>query len=182
MKIYIRFENGEQVEATTLESKPTGGCWKKAPLDFDFSKKYRLSAGGNVEEVPAEEVALMRLESAKTLALQELSRLVEAARVRYTGGFLAKQKCYELQEKAANAVILDSESELGAIIQPLAEIRNIGILWMAQLIIEKAYLSNQKIIQAEAIEDNYQKLIEGATSMEQIDQILQEVITTLEGF
>jgi hypothetical protein len=151
MKIYIRFENGEQMEATTLESKPTGGCWKKAPQDFDFSKKYRLSANGNVEEVSAEEMALMRLEAAKMLSLQELSRLVEVARAKYAGGSSAKQKCYELQEKAANAVILNSESELGTIIQPLAEIRNIGILGMAQLILEKSSLSNQKIIQAEAI-------------------------------
>ncbi|GHT97937.1 hypothetical protein FACS1894126_2900 [Alphaproteobacteria bacterium] len=61
----------------------------------------------------------------------------------------------------------------------MADVRNITILEMAQLILAKAQVANQKIIWAEAIEDNYKKLIESAETPEQIDQLLLEISTTL---
>jgi hypothetical protein len=182
MKTYIRFENGRQVETTTLVAPPAGNDWKEAPHDFDFAKRYRLLNSGSVEEIPETELMSMKLDTAKALALQELSRIVDIARSKYVGESAAKQKCYELQEKAATAVIDNPDSSLGSIIQPLANVRNITILEMAELILEKAILANQKIIQAEAVEDEYQEFIKTAVSLEQIDEFLADVMTDLEGF
>jgi hypothetical protein len=183
MKIYIRFdENGRQIEVTTLAAKPAGNEWKKAPQDFDFAKRYKLSSSGSVEEIHETELMSTKLDTAKTLALQELSRLVDIARGKYVGESAAKRKCYELQEKAANAVVDGPNSGLSRLIQLLANVRNITVLEMAELVLEKANLANQKIIQAEAIEDEYQALIENAESTGQIDGFLKDVTTILEGF
>jgi hypothetical protein len=111
-----------------------------------------------------------------------LSRLVDIARSKYVGESAAKQKCYELQEKAASAVIDNPNSLLGNLLLPLANVRNITVLAMAELILEKAATANQKIIQAEAIEDEYQVLIENAEATEQIEVLLTEVSNQLEGF
>jgi hypothetical protein len=156
---YIRFENGRQVEVTTLATKPAGNDWKTASKNFDFARRYRLSDSGSVEEIPEAELAAEKLEVEKTLAFQELARLVENARSKYVGVSPAKRKSYELQEKAANAVIANVEAGLGAVIQPLATIRNISISSMAELILSKANVANQKIAEAEAIEDEFKKLI-----------------------
>jgi hypothetical protein len=182
MNRYIRFENGSQVEVTTLATKPAGNNWKKAPQNFDFAKRYRLSGSGSLEEIPAAELMSTKLDTEKALALQELSRLVDIARSKYVGESAAKRKCYEIQEKAANAVIDDIGSAMGLLIQPLATLRNLAILEMAELILTKAATANQKIIQAEAIEDEYQALIENAESTEQIGALLTEVLNRLEGF
>jgi hypothetical protein len=182
MNRYIRFENGKQAEVTTLAAKPTGSDWKKAPQNFDFAKRYRLSSSGSVEEIPDAELMLTKLDTAKALALQELSRLVDIARSKYVGESASKQKSYELQEKAANAVVDNPNSGLSSLIYPLANVRNITVLEMAELILEKAATANQKIIQAEAIEDEYQVLIENAKSTEQLEVLLTEVSNQLEGF
>ncbi|GHU13346.1 hypothetical protein FACS189449_08580 [Alphaproteobacteria bacterium] len=178
MKAYIRFENGKQLEVATLISKPSEDGWKVAPANFDFSKQYRL-ASGKIEEISVDELAAMRLAETKAMVATEISMLVDNARSKYVGNSPAKQKCYELQEKAALSVLEDAESPLGSLIQPLAEVRNITISEMAQLILAKAQVANQKIIWAEAIEDNYKKLIESAETLEQIDQLLLEISTTL---
>jgi hypothetical protein len=183
MKIYIRFdENGRQIEVTTLAAKPAGNAWKKAPQDFDFAKRYRLSSAGSVEEIPEAEMLSTKLDAAKTLALQELARLIDIARSKYVGKSATKRKSYELQEKAANAVIANVEAALSAVIQPLATIRNIGIAAMAELILGKANVANQKIIDAEAIEDQYQTLIKNAENTEQVTNLLTSVLNLLEGF
>jgi hypothetical protein len=182
MNKYIRFENGKQIEATILSTKPTGDEWKKAQQNFDFSKRYRLSSSDSVEEIPEAELVSTKLDTEKALALQELSRLVDITRNKYAGESAAKRKCYEIQEKVANAVIDNIESVLGLLIQPLATLRNLAILDMAELILTKAATANQKIIQAEAIEDEYQVLIENAESIEQIGALLTEVLNRLEGF
>ncbi|MDR2458639.1 MAG: hypothetical protein LBD43_00895 [Holosporales bacterium] len=182
MNRYIRFENGKQAEVTTLAAKPTGSDWKKAPQNFDFAKRYRLSSSGSVEEIPAAELMSTKLDAAKALALQELSRLVDVARGKYVGESAAKQKCYELQEKSANAVVDGQGPSHESLLLPLANVRNITILEMAELILKKAATANQKIIQAEAIEDEYQALIENAESAEHIDGFLNAVTTALEDF
>ncbi|GHT92108.1 hypothetical protein FACS1894122_05490 [Alphaproteobacteria bacterium] len=178
MKTYIRFENGKQLEVATLVSKPSEEGWKIAPANFEFSKRYKL-ASGKIEEVSVDELAAMRLAETKAMIATEISMLVDNARSKYVGGSPAKQKCYELQEKAALSVLENAESPLGSILQPLADVRNITILEMAELILAKAQVANQKIIWAEAIEDNYKLLIENAETIEQIDQLLVEISTTL---
>ena len=182
MKTYIRFENGKQVEVTTLAAKPAGDNWKVAPKNFDFAKRYRLAAGGAIEEIPEAELLAANLEVEKTLALQELARLVDIARSKYVGVSPAKRKSYELQEKAANAVIENIEAALGAIIQPLAVIRNISLLSMAELILSKANVANQKIAEAEAIEDEYKGLIKNAGNTGAIGDLMVSILNRLEDF
>lgn len=182
MKTYIRFENGKQVEVTILETRPIGENWKIAPKNFDFKKAYRLTASGAIEEVPEEVLKEEQLASSKEIALVELSRLVENARSKYIGNTPTKQKCYELQEKAAQAVLDDSNSSLGNLIKPLADVREISITEMAELILEKSTLANQKIIAAEAIEDEYQILIEEAENSLKLAELLSEVSIKTEGF
>jgi hypothetical protein len=188
MKHYIRFdENGVQIEAAALLEKPNTAEWKAAPKNFAFNKRYRLSTGGTVEEIPQSELETEQLNAQKTLILQELSRIVDNARTKYVGISPAKRKCYELQEKAANAVINNPEPDItnslfSWIIRPLANVRNIGILDMAELILEKAHTSNQKIIEAEAIEDEYKILIKNAENTGQISGLITEVLNKLEAF
>jgi hypothetical protein len=50
MPIYLRFENGLQVETTTLPKKPEGAGWQKAPADFDWEKRYKLTEDGSIAE------------------------------------------------------------------------------------------------------------------------------------
>jgi hypothetical protein len=182
MKTFIRFENSRQVETVALENKPAGENWKTAPKNFDFSKRYKLSGAGAIEEIPIEELAAERLKTEKALALQELSRLVDNARDKYVGRSPAKRKCYAIQEMAANAVIDNIESVLGLLIKPLATLRNIGLLEMAELILTKSAASNRKIIEAEAIEDEYKMLIEGAESVGNLRFLITEVLNKLEDF
>jgi hypothetical protein len=182
VKTYIRFENGRQVEVTTLAAKPAGNDWKTVPKNFDFAKRYRLSDSGSVEEIPEAELAAANLEIEKTLALQELTRLVENARSKYVGVSPSKRKSYELQEKAANAVLANVESVLGAVIQPLAAIRNISILGMAELILSKANVANQKVAEAEAIEDEFKKLITNAENPGAIGDLMVDILNRLEDF
>jgi sugar diacid utilization regulator len=68
------------------------------------------------------------------------------------------------------------------LIKPLADIRNISVLEMAELILEKAAIANQKIIQAEAIEDQYQDLIESAETVSKLAELLNEVSIQMENF
>jgi hypothetical protein len=178
LKTYIRFENGKQLEVAALASKPTEDGWRAAPVNFDFSKQYRL-VSGKIEEISADELAAMRLVETKTMVTTEISMLVDNARSKYVGGSPAKQKCYDLQERAAISVLENVESPLSSLIQPLAEVRNITISEMAQLILAKAQVANQKIIWAETIEDRYKKMIENAKTPEQIDQLLVEMSAIL---
>lgn len=180
MKTYIRFENGKQVEVTTLESKPLGTDWKTTPKNFDFTKRYRLSVSGSVEEMPQEIVDKERLTEQKSVALLELSRIIDRSRAQYVGETPYKQKSYEIQEKIASTVIDNPETSLGLIIKPLADVRNISVSDMADLILEKSTLANKKIIEAEAIEDKYQDLIESAESISRLDELLSEVSIQLE--
>ncbi|GHT98394.1 hypothetical protein FACS1894126_3820 [Alphaproteobacteria bacterium] len=119
-------ENEKQTAVATFVSKPTEDGWKVAPANFEFSKRYKL-ASGKIEEISVDELAAMRLAETKAMATTEISMLVDNARSKYVGGSPAKQKCYELQEKAALSVLEDAESPLGSLIQPLAEVRNITI-------------------------------------------------------
>jgi hypothetical protein len=181
IKTYIKFENENQVEVAMLATKPTGSEWKVAPANFDYSKRYRLNAAGKIEEISSEELATMNFEISQSMALEEISMLIDRARNKYVGESASKRKSHALQEKAANAVISDVDSQLTSVIQPLAEVRNITILEMAQLISAKAEIANQKILQLEAMEDNYEKLVKNAETSEQIMQLMSELVATLEG-
>jgi hypothetical protein len=180
-KVYLKFENGNQSEVATLTTKPSGSEWKTAPANFDFSKRYRLSKSGKIEEISSDELATARFEIAKFMALKEISMLIDGTRNKYVGESASKRKSYELQEKAAISVLTDAESAPSSLIQPLAEVRNITIQEMAQLILSKAEIANQKILQLEAIEDNYEKLVKNAETSEQIAQIISDLMTTLTG-
>jgi hypothetical protein len=182
MKTYIRFEDGQQVEATILATKPAGNYWKTAPKNFDFSKRYKLNESGTIEEISSEELDSMRLNTEKTNVLIELKRIINNAVGKYIGENSSKQKSYELQEKAANAIIDGQGPSHELLIKPLADIRNISVLEMAELILEKATIANQKIIQAEAIEDQYQELIESAENISKLDELLNEVSIQMENF
>jgi hypothetical protein len=182
MKTYIRFEDGQQVEATILATKPAGNDWKKAPQNFDFSKRYKLAESGTIEEISSEELDSMRLNIEKTNVLIELKRIINNAVGKYIGENSSKQKSYELQENAANAVIDGQGSSHELLIKPLADIRNISVLEMAELILEKAAIANYKVIQAEAIEDQYQELIEDAETISRLDELLTEVSIQMENF
>ena len=48
MPIYLQFENGLQVETTTLRKKPYG--WQKDHSDFALEKRYKLLEDGSIAE------------------------------------------------------------------------------------------------------------------------------------
>jgi hypothetical protein len=111
MKIYLRFdEDGKQTEVATLTAKPTALGWKTAPANFDFSKRYKLSGAGKIEEISEDELAATRFTIFKARALDQAVKLIDASRNAYVGSSAAKRKSYELQEKAARAVIEDVSS------------------------------------------------------------------------
>lgn len=180
MKTYIRFENNKQVEVTTLDHKPEGIGWKVAPKGFDFSRRYKLSENGSVEEIPEEILNAERLEDEKANALLELSQLIGNRCAEYTGETQAKRKSYEIQEKAALAVLDNPDSVSSLLIKPLADIRGISVHDMAELIMEKVNLANHKIIKAEALEDQYQKIIKNALNSSELNASLNEVSKKLE--
>ena len=133
MKTFIRFdENGNQIETTSLESKPDVDGWKLAPKDFDFGKRYRLLETGNIQEIPESELISTKLDTTKGLVGLELSRIIDLKRNKFIASSDAKRKCYEIQESAAKSVIADENSSLGGLIKPLADLRKISVLEMAK--------------------------------------------------
>jgi hypothetical protein len=164
----MRFdENGIQTEVATLTAKPAGSEWKIVPADFDHAKRYCLNVAGKIEEISSEELMATRFANFQSMALKEISMLIDKARNKCES--VSKRKSHDLQEKAANAVLVDALSDLTTMIAPLAAIRHIDILEMAQLILAKSEIANQKIMELEAMEDNYEKLIKSAETPEQID-------------
>lgn len=183
MKIFIKFdENGNQIEATNLESKPDGDGWNLAPKDFDFSKRYRLLEPGNIQEIPENELMLTKLDTAKGLVSLELSRIIDIKRSKFIAINDAKRKSYEIQENAAKAIIDDENSPLSKAIKPLADLRKISVLEMSQLILKNVENANQKIMELEAIEDEFEMKIEVAKSESELDLLMSDLVSKMEDF
>ena len=183
MKIFIKFdENGNQIEATNLEFKPDGDAWKLAPKDFDFCKRYRLLENGNIQEIPESELILTKFDTSKALVSLELSRIIDIKRSKFIAINDAKRKSYEIQENAAKAIIADENDQLGNFIKPLADLRKISVLEMSQLILKNVEIANQKIMELESIEDEFELKIEVAKNESELDLLMSDLSSRLEDF
>ncbi|GFR08129.1 putative phage related protein [Trichonephila clavata] len=84
------------------------------------------------------------------------NRLYAATTVRT---FSQKSKSYEIQAKAAENILADQDEKDTEIIEPLAKVRGISIVQMAELIQEKVKRAKEAIIKCEELEDLAKKKI-----------------------
>ncbi len=180
MSIYIRFENHKQVETTTLESKPTGNDWYEAPKNFDWQKSYRLTEGGKIVERSQEDIELELLQNAKFSALDSIRVYFNNYTHQYAGYSHQKLKSYEIQAKAAKSILAAQRSELAfnekdlKIVEPLAKVREISVVQMAELIQEKAKRAKKAIIKCEELVDIAEREIGEAKSKEELQTLLDD--------
>ena len=185
MKTYIKFdEKGKQIEVTTLEEKPKvkskSDNWLEVPEKFDFGTRYKLLENGKIQEMSENELNLEKLEVQKDFSLQELGIQLDQKRSEFLGISDAKRKSHEIQEKAARDFLDNPESSYSAILEPLAKVRGVSISEIATSILEKANLANKKIIEIEAIEDDYQSKIKSTTNLDELGNILSALYSKLE--
>ncbi|UJQ20795.1 hypothetical protein L2227_06540 [Wolbachia endosymbiont of Delia radicum] len=177
MPIYIRFENNKQVETTVLENKPGGENWYEAPKNFDWQKSYRLTEGGKIVERSKEDIELELLETAKLSAFSSLRAYYDNYTHQYTGYSHQKLKSYEIQAKAAENILTAPESinkKDAEVIEPLAKVRGISIVQMAELIQEKAKKAVKAIIKCEELEDLAKKKIKEVRGKEELQSLLND--------
>ncbi|UVW84465.1 hypothetical protein [Wolbachia endosymbiont of Aedes albopictus] len=175
MPIYIRFENNKQVETTVLENKPGGEKWYEAPENFDWQKSYCLTEGGKIVERNQEDIELELLENAKLSALSSLRAYYDNYTHQYAGASHQKSKSYEIQAKAAANILAAPESideKDAEIIEPLAKVREISTVQMAELIQEKAKKAVKAIIKCEELEDLAKKKIKEIKDREELQSFL----------
>ncbi|MBS9529997.1 hypothetical protein INQ25_01020 [Wolbachia endosymbiont of Rhagoletis cerasi] len=176
MPIYIHFENNKQVETTTLKSKPTG--WYEAPRNFDWQKSYCLTQGGKIVERNKEDIELELLENAKLSALSSLRTYYNNYTHKYAGASHQKSKSYAIQTQAAENILAAQRSEFDEedlkIVEPLAKVRGISIVQMAELIQEKAKRAKKAIIKCEELEDLAKKKIEEVRDKEELQSLLND--------
>ncbi|APR97820.1 hypothetical protein [Wolbachia endosymbiont of Folsomia candida] len=179
MTIYIRFENDKQVETTTLENKPEGIGWHEAPESFDWQKSYCLTEGGEIAERSEKDIEDELLQNAKFSVLSNLDIYFNNYTNQYTGNSHQKAKSYEIQEKAAENILVAEEanqplhSKDTEIIEPLAKIRGISVIEMAKLIQDKAKKAVKVVAKCEELEDLAKKRIKEAKTKEELQNFLK---------
>ncbi len=169
--IYIRFKDNKQIETTTLESKPTGNDWYEAPENFDWQKSYRLTEGGKIVERNKEDIELELLETAKLSAIDSIRVYFNHYTHQYAD---QKSKSYEIQAKAAENILADQDEKDAEVIEPLAKVRGISIVQMAELIQEKVKRAKEAIIKCEELEDLAKKKIKEAKSEGELQALLDD--------
>jgi len=189
MPIYLRFENGMQVETTTLPKKPEGSGWYKAPTEFDWEKRYKLLEDNTVAECSSDEMQGDLLKNAKLAATETVRFILNNHRRSFAGYSHEKSRSYDIQEKTAKSIVAavknnqtpdEKDVEL---IAPLAELRSISVGDMAQLILTKSRKADRAIARCENIEDRAQRKIETCTTLDELKTFMggfeQDVQTNL---
>ncbi|MDG7056563.1 MAG: hypothetical protein LKM43_00175 [Wolbachia endosymbiont of Penenirmus auritus] len=175
MPNYIRFENNKQIEVIVVENKPEGGDWYEAPKNFDWQKSYRLTEGGKIVERSKEDIELELLQNAKLSAFSSLRTYYDNYTHKYAGYSHQKARSYAIQAEAAESILAAPESideKDAAIIEPLARVRGISVVEMAQMIQEKAQKAVKAIIKCEELEDLAKKKIKEIKDQEELQSFL----------
>jgi len=178
MPIYLRFENGLQVETTTLPKKPEGAGWQKAPADFDWEKRYKLLDDGSIAERNESDVAQELLQNSRAGALDTIRFILNTYRRKYAGYSHEKSRSYDIQAKASESILSavannqsPDENDV-SLIAPLAETRSISVLDMAKLIQSKSQTGIKAIARCEACEDQAQSFIKKVATQEELSLFL----------
>lgn len=178
MPIYLRFENGLQVETTTLPKKPEGTGWQKAPTDFAWEKRYKLLEDGSVSERDDADVAQELLQNSRAGALDTIRFTLNTYRRKYAGYSHEKSRSYDIQAKAAENILNTAANNQApddndaSLISPLAEARSISVLDMAKLIQGKSQKGIKAIARCEALEDQAQSFIKKVATQEELSLFL----------
>ena len=172
-----------------MPKKPEGTGWLKAPSEFEWEKRYRLSEDGAVLECTGDEINNDLLKNSKSTALETVRFILNGCRRQFSGYSHEKARSYDLQEKTAKSIVAavknnqtpdEKDVEL---ISPLAELRSISVGDMAQLILTKAKKADRAIARCENIEDRAQRKIETCTTLDELktfmDGFEQDVQTNL---
>lgn len=189
MPIYLHFENGLHVETTTLPKKPDGAGWHKANADFAWEKRYKLIENGLIVERDELDVAQEFLQNSRSGALDTVRLILNTYRRKYVGYSPEKTRSYDVQEKTAKSIVASSKNNQTPdekdveLIAPLAELRSITVVEMAQTILTKARKADRAIAKCENIEDLAQRKIAACTTLEELkifmDAFEQDVQTSL---
>jgi hypothetical protein len=186
MPIYIRFEDSKQIETTILSRKPAGTEWLKAPTEFDWHKCYCLDADNNIQERTEDDVSQEFVGNAKVNAETTISQTIDKYRREYAGYSFEKSESYRIQATAARSILqankagspLDQE-DVDAI-KPLADLRNIDVIEMATLIIQKAREAKRALAKLEECEDKTEQELAECTTLDAVSQYLNNLESAIE--
>lgn len=174
MTYYLRFNaDGEQVEASYQITKPEEEGWYKAPKSFSFDNRYRLH-GGKVRKEKASEAAACALAEEQAQYLRGLPLYMDALRQRYGGYSAQKVRGYEAQARAAARALEAHAAEETLdlidveILQPLADVRGISVIDMAELIQIRCDEADMALALIDAYEDKAELLIENAQNSDML--------------
>ena len=186
MPVYIRFENNKQVETTLLSRKPSGTDWIKAPDSFDWHKCYCLDAESNIQERTEEDVSGEFLSNAKENGKATVTRVVDKFRRKYAGYSYEKGESYRVQAAAARSILQANKSGATAdeddlaVVQPLADLREIDVVEMATLIMKKARQAKRAMAKLEECEDKVESELMDCATLESVTQYLESLEANIE--
>ncbi|MCC3860725.1 hypothetical protein [Pseudemcibacter aquimaris] len=179
MPTYLKFDDqGVQTETVFRKTQPSGD-WHKAPDDFDKVKRYRKEADDTIRLETEEENESNFLALARIKAADEVRIELEQCRQKFSGYSAGKNKAYETQARSALRVLEADAS--GQEIDPLdeqilgelAKVREITVVEMASLIKTKMDERDVALALIEAYEDKAARVIEAATSRDDLRTSLE---------
>ena len=179
MPSYLKFDDqGVQTETVFRKTQPSGD-WHKAPDDFDKAKRYRNDADNTIRLETEEENESNFLALARIKAADEVRIELEQCRQKFSGYSAGKNKAYETQARSALRVLeadaagqeIDPLDE--QILGELAKVREITVVEMASLIKTKMDERDVALALIEAYEDKAARVIEAATSRDDLRTSLE---------
>jgi hypothetical protein len=179
MPTYLKFDDhGVQTETVFRKTQPSGD-WHKAPDDFDKTKRYRKDANDTIRLETEEENESNFLALARIKAADEVRIELEQCRQKFSGYSAGKNKAYETQARSALRVLeadaagqkIDPLDE--QILGELAKVREITVVEMASLIKTKMDERDVALALIEAYEDKAARVIEAATSRDDLRASLE---------
>ncbi len=182
MKIYIQFENRKQVQAGTYNDHP-GKNWKEAPKNFSWGKLYRLDEKGTVVELQDEELRAEELENAKFGLKRETKHIAGRFRETILSTGDSKSEEYRIKTEAARNIIelarkggkVNAKNIHYQVLILEAEAREMDIVSLANVIVQKNEDSLLAIGQVAAFEVKAKKLIDDANDLDLLYADLQEL-------
>ena len=152
MPTYLKFDDqGVQTETVFRKTQPSGD-WHKAPDEFDKAKRYRKEADDTIRLETEEENESNFLALARINAADEVRIELEQCRQKFSG----------------YSAPLDEQ-----ILGELAKVREITVVEMASLIKTKMDERDVALALIEAYEDKAARVIEAATSRDDLRTSLE---------
>ncbi|WP_343033088.1 hypothetical protein [Wolbachia endosymbiont of Atemnus politus] len=146
-----------------------------------MAKKLSSNRRREIVERNKEDIDLELLENAKLAALDSVRFYFNNCTHQYAGNSHQKSKSYSIQARAAESILAFNKSGLPfaeedlKVIEPLAKVRGISEVQMAELIQEKVKIEKKAIIKCEELVDIAEREINEAKSEKELQTLLSDL-------